>query len=600
MMKTRPHFTFETALYLFIFILAAAFRFYELGAHPLAPSEAQAALGVWRFIQAEAVTPAPTSAAYFFFGYFAQLLFGASDATARAMPALAGVALVALPWLFRPQLGRGGALVASGLLALSSTLLAASRSADGAIFAVLGVGAGVAFLAQAASTRQPLWLVFSGIAWGLGLTAGPLFWTGALALSLTGLTLWFSKPELAPALTDVTQTLRERWQWWLLPLVASIVIISTVGLLYLRGFGDWLQGSGAWFTGLISSGLLSPILIPSFLLAYEPLLLGLAMLGVTRAFALGHRWAQALTWFSLFALLISIIYGDRSFVQLIWVAAPLALLGGWALAEALSDVWQQSEVLLAALQAAITGILLIFANLQFTMYVNSIKDHGGQPPDSLIGTLPVPAFFQLSIVVVVLVLIGVVAYLLAMGWGVRGVLMGLLTSLTAAALCLNFTAAWGLTQLRPTSAAELWWSQPTADSVRYLRSSLSATSNFAVGNDHDVAVTVLAPPGSVFDAQGLIAWELRAFPNVQFVDRLDPQMESAVVLAPFSLSEPTLGSSYVGQDFIWHESWRPTLNWNQWLVWLVFRTAPDLKTERVILWVRQDIQQLQGTGVSVP
>src|SRR5262245_13110239 len=54
-------------------------------------------------------------------------LFGASDATARLVPALAGVGLVAVLWGYRRYLGRTGALLAAVLVLVSPTLTFYSR-----------------------------------------------------------------------------------------------------------------------------------------------------------------------------------------------------------------------------------------------------------------------------------------------------------------------------------------------------------------------------------------------------------------------------------------------------------------------------------------
>ena len=54
-------------------------------------------------------------------------LFGASDYTARILPALLGTATVALPWLLRDRLGTVGALTSSALLAVSPSFLYYNR-----------------------------------------------------------------------------------------------------------------------------------------------------------------------------------------------------------------------------------------------------------------------------------------------------------------------------------------------------------------------------------------------------------------------------------------------------------------------------------------
>ena len=52
-------------------------------------------------------------------GFF---LFGSTDAMARIMPALFGIALVAMCWLLRPFIGRVGALLAVAILTVSPTI----------------------------------------------------------------------------------------------------------------------------------------------------------------------------------------------------------------------------------------------------------------------------------------------------------------------------------------------------------------------------------------------------------------------------------------------------------------------------------------------
>ena len=65
-------------------------------------------------------------------------VFGASDATARLLPALTGIAVVAVPLLlFRRELGEWGARIAAVLLAVSPGMLYFSRFARNDIYIVL-------------------------------------------------------------------------------------------------------------------------------------------------------------------------------------------------------------------------------------------------------------------------------------------------------------------------------------------------------------------------------------------------------------------------------------------------------------------------------
>src|SRR4029077_7023541 len=165
-------------------------------------------------------------------------------------------------------------------------------------------------------------------------------------------------------------------------------------------------------------------------------------------------------------------------------------------------------------------------------------------------------------------LIAVVAYLVALGWSRPAALLGLMWAGTGLLLAFNVSAGWGLTRLRSGSPAELWWESPASDDVNRLMQTLSSVSNFSVGNPHDVQVTVQAP------ATGMLAWALRNFPHASFVDRLDPQIKSPVVITPSDEKNPTLGSSYVGQRFDLRGTWTPDLSFPEWVSWAAYRRAP--------------------------
>jgi hypothetical protein len=119
---------------------------------------------------------------------------------------------------------------------------------------------------------------------------------------------------------------------------------------------------------------------------------------------------------------------------------------------------------------------------------------------------------------------------------------------------------------------------------------LGDVSNYTVGNAHDVDVTVEAP------ADGILGWALRDYPHAAFVDQLDPQMNSAVIITPSGDQNPTLGSAYVGQDFALSARWSAPSSLEDWVNWLAYRRAGVVEPEPVILWVRQDVQKLKSSG----
>ena len=601
--QQRPTITLEWFLYGLIVAAALLLRLTQLGLHPLNDVEAREALSALHQLRGLAdANLEPHSPAYFFTAFFSFLLFGASSATARLGPALAGSALVLAPLFFRDQLTRGGALAASVLLAISSSLLAASRSADGTLIAVLGLALAAGGLWRGLTLKRAgqtggVWLYVASVALGLALAAGGTFWFGALAVALTILGLRWSQPESRAWLAELWAWLRSERRAFPLTIILSALIVATVGLTYLRGLGALVDSWTGWLAGFSPTAIgRLPSLLLVFLVVYEPLILVFGIFGAVRAFRAHQPFGQALTWFSVIALAELVFYSGRSLPDLVWVITPLSLLAGYALYGLFSDLWSQHELGLAAVQAGISVVLAVFALLNVASFAELARNNQnglGQYDVNLLGVnLALSPVAQLAVAGLALALIVVVAYLVSLGWSRRAALLGLLGASTGLLLSMNVSAGWGLTQLRAGSPAELWWVSPASDDVNRLMQTLNSVSNYSVGNPHDVQVTVQGA------ATGLLAWALRDFPHAVFVDKLDPQIKSPVVITPSDEKNPTLGSSYVGQRFDLTATWAPDLSLPEWIGWAAYRRAPNQQNAPGILWVRQDIAQLQSTSAA--
>jgi uncharacterized protein (TIGR03663 family) len=119
----------ETTLYILLIVLAIATRFWDLGARAFSHDESWHGNWSWKLYAGQGYKHDPASHGPFLFeaNAFIHLLFGVNSYTARIVPALFGVALVALPYLFRKWLGRTGALVTSFLFLISPSFLYYSR-----------------------------------------------------------------------------------------------------------------------------------------------------------------------------------------------------------------------------------------------------------------------------------------------------------------------------------------------------------------------------------------------------------------------------------------------------------------------------------------
>ena len=114
-----------------VMAIAATLRFWDLGSRAFHGDEAIHAGFAWQLVDGRGYIHNPlTHGPFQFLGTaLVFVLFGDSDYTARALPALFGTALVALPFFLRGYLGRAGAVITALLLAISPTLLYFSRFA---------------------------------------------------------------------------------------------------------------------------------------------------------------------------------------------------------------------------------------------------------------------------------------------------------------------------------------------------------------------------------------------------------------------------------------------------------------------------------------
>src|SRR5512145_1476175 len=125
----------EGWLYGLAFLIAIALRFIQLGAAPLTDSEATLALQALHLAQGQSPLLAP-QAAYILFTSFFFAIIESTNFMARVVPALAGSALVFVPYLFREKLKPRPALILAFLFAIDPGLVALSRLSGGSILAV--------------------------------------------------------------------------------------------------------------------------------------------------------------------------------------------------------------------------------------------------------------------------------------------------------------------------------------------------------------------------------------------------------------------------------------------------------------------------------
>ena len=156
----------ELTAYLVLMVAALVLRLWDLGAQAIHHDESLHAVYSWYITEDRGYIHNPLMHGPFqFFGTsFFYSIFGSSDATARLLSVVFGVALVGLPVLLRSHLGRTGALFTSLLLVFSPTMLYFSRFARNDIFMAVWTLALVGFMWRYFDTRKARYLVLSAMA----------------------------------------------------------------------------------------------------------------------------------------------------------------------------------------------------------------------------------------------------------------------------------------------------------------------------------------------------------------------------------------------------------------------------------------------------
>jgi len=595
--------TVERAAYIAVGLLAAGLRFFQLGLRPLTEGEAAQALAAFRFSHGTLEAAPPGTIPALFTGNVAGFtLFGAGDTIARWLPALAGLILVMLPYGLRGRLGRGGALVASLLLALSPLAVYYSRALDGAILvAACGLAVVVGMVNYMDSHRSAT-LYLAAAALGLGLCAGPAMVTLLLIFGLYVAWLfasarWLGRDQNWSALLEAWST--ARGEPGLLAklgvtLAVALGLVATTFVLHPAGIGNAADLLGAWIRGFgPQPGGQHPLYLILVMLRYELLVVLLGLIGVVwlarlrraRPFWLPARGRADQRGLPLFfgfwaavAAVLVLAQGDRPAGNLLLVVVPLTLLAG----RGVGQIWhwlswrvpRRELVIITAIGLALVVFLYLWV-ARATLTADS----------SIVSILGINLYTTTGYLLLVLLAVLLMVALGAVAWYWRGARLVLASAWLAAVVILSlfgFRTMWGASFDHAADARELLNLKPTPLEVRYLVTELETLSETRLGDIHALPVTVEAQTGPV------VAWYLRDFHRQTVVDSLanqpaPPETQAAVSLAAQDLS---IGESFRGQAFPLHATWEPWgQNGREWIRWFLYSEGyQPVVDQQAVLW----------------
>ena len=567
--------TLEALAYAAILSLAAILRLVNLAAAPLTTSEAGQALAAFNG------TPLPLGGSPLLYA-INQIVFGLTgtslgDAGARIAPALIGTLAVLLPWLFRKSIGQWGALAASLALAISPTVVFASRLIDGQFSAAALLLAALGFGLRYGESHQHGDLNRAAVAIGLALTSGPGAVTSLIVIGLGILMTyrWLTSEEDRARFTDLrhdSAALRGAAMWG----AAAMLVVGSTVLLNLGGLRGVPEVLSAWLAAWSATDTIGPLQLFQVLLVYEPLIVWAGLAGLIVSIRRMTSTTVVLGVWSIGALLIALGQPGRQVVDLTPALLPLALLAGLAaqrLIEALTErgAWGL-EGAIWLIAAPLVGYLAVTLSGYATGHniIGSAQIMG--------QTLSPLASFAVLLTILTLIVGGV--FSLAMGAG--PVLRAGAATLLAVFALVALGNAWSVTQLRPADPRELQWGPvATTGDVRPMVEAIEAASWRATGNPNVAAVTVSLPQ---FDP--VIAWYLRGFKNARF--SADSGLNTPIMVTLLGDQPPTSTGGYLGAKFVTRATWSPaTLDDTALLRWWVYRQAGDpTPLQTLVVWVK--------------
>jgi len=560
----------ELIPYLIIALVALAIRLAKLSLWPLLPSEAETALAAWRALGSRTGASGDYVPLLYAFDLIVAGLFRASDAAIRLSSALAGAGLVLVPWFLRERLGRKGSLAASFMLALSPTMVHASRTADGAILAALSVAACLTSLDRYLRERRAVSLSWAGVWLVLGLMSGPALLTPFL-LALLPFVWWRlgkkvsdDKPSaVRETLQAVAEGFRERSAY--LPAVVVLLIVGTAALSNLGGLGATVELQWRWFADLIpkASGLTWYHLLRN-LGIYEYLIMALALVGLISGLLRKDKLDAALgIWFAV-CLVLSGLLGHRDPYWMLDALLPALALAArgvqWLWDELVVDVeWRDGAAL-----------WLAFCLGWFALFSLAAWTHSGQE-----------RFLTQARIGLGVLILGWAGYWY---WAQRFAAMRLMAALLLVLMTIGTvrttTAMAYQTGRDPREPLVV---EPTSTEVSDLAAFVSDYSSRKAGDPHELTVAYEQ------DLDPLIGWYLRDMVRLDQVgDALLRSTQGALVAR--ERTDETHPAGYAGQRFRLHERWpEQQLSTRERLRWFMFRDAVGwIESETVRVWVRLD------------
>lgn len=569
--RSLPRVSLVQGLFLLILSIAAVLRLGFADALPLSTEEARHALAAWQTWRVEEMdlSSTPLSPAYFTFSTLFFTFLGGSDAVARLAPALFGLALVALPWLWRAQLGTAGALAVSTLLAVSPTMSMSSVFAGGESMAL--VATLLLFIAwmRFRHNAGEHWLLVAAAALGFGLTTAPLFYSAFFTLAVAwGLQRLLTVSDGESQSGDGVGISQLHRRSSLAVLILTFLLIATCFLWRPTGLGHAAGQFGLWLRQFDLMAGIQALVLPLLALGrYELIVVTMGAAAIFWAAWRGHSLPLLLVYWFAAALLMTILQQGIIFNTLLLVLPSYLLIGLWLQHAARLPAGDVRWALVLAL--LLLGVIAYFNGARYLRIMTNAPQQLG--------------FLFLAFVALASI---VAAINFVRSWDHGAAYQGALVGILLLFIVYNWgSARWMLTE-GANDPREYWVQTSTDNDLRMLADlarELSWQSNGS-GDSVDLLVALDTPA---------LRWYLRDFSNAVYGETVPPGVDHAVIITPVGEETIAPGEDYLGADLGFSHTGvtmeaRPTLG--DTMRWWLFHEHPATITgDQLILWVRNDV-----------
>jgi uncharacterized protein (TIGR03663 family) len=367
--------TWMSIAWVAVLTIGAGLRLFQIGAASLSPTEGQKAFDAWSLVYGATEGPyrepshvAPAGLLMRAFSFF---LFGDSDTTVRLISALIGVALIAMIWSIRDLLGDLRALGGATLVALSPTVVFASRTVNDEIVSLFfGFLLFITVFRLGDADRTPG--IGRAICLGGALAAligsGPAGITVLLTLGIMFAVSPVISIDHGAVVQRAVRRLLDSRQLLLGALISLVIALVT---LFTRFFSDpgAISGLGEVFADwgrLIAteSGTTPTQFFILSMLLYEIVAIVFAISAAvteprTEDGATGIDWSYPAVWF-LASLVIFSFSSGRQPEHAVLVAFPLLLLGGFGLGDTVETMLATGDLRrrFGLLMLAVIGLII--------------------------------------------------------------------------------------------------------------------------------------------------------------------------------------------------------------------------------------------------